>query len=127
MSPTSELARAALAMGLWQYGGAAPARLVIHSDRGSQYSSYAFRALVALFGLTGSMSRAGCPTDNALCERLIGTVKDHCVRGRAMAPVADMIRRLRDCFELDYNARHRHSALDYLTPNEFAARAEGVV
>src|SRR5271157_4118645 len=54
----------------------APAKGCIHhSDRGSQYASEIYRALLVTHGLTGSMSRRGNPYDNAKAESFMKTLK----------------------------------------------------
>jgi len=54
----------------------APAKGCIHhSDRGSQYASETYRALLVTHGLTGSMSRRGNPYDNAKAESFMKTLK----------------------------------------------------
>ncbi len=50
-----------------------PAGLLFHSDRGSQYTSDAYRALLAEVGVTASMSRTGNCYDNAVTESFFGT------------------------------------------------------
>jgi putative transposase len=52
-----------------------------HSDRGSQYASEAYRALLAEHGLIGSMSRRGNPYDNAKAESFMKTLKVSCLFG----------------------------------------------
>ena len=54
----------------------APAKGCIHhSDRGSQYASETYRALLVTQGLAGSMSRRGNPYDNAKAESFMKTLK----------------------------------------------------
>jgi putative transposase len=52
-----------------------PKGCIHHSDRGSQYASDAYRALLAEHGLKGSMSRRGNPYDNAKAESFMKTLK----------------------------------------------------
>ena len=52
-----------------------PKGCIHHSDRGSQYASEIYRALLATHGLTGSMSRRGNPYDNAKAESFMKTLK----------------------------------------------------
>ncbi|MBR1730067.1 MAG: DDE-type integrase/transposase/recombinase, partial [Selenomonadaceae bacterium] len=49
--------------------------LIFHSDRGSQYSSYAFRKLLAINNIKQSMSRKGNPYDNAVAENFFSCLK----------------------------------------------------
>lgn len=48
---------------------------IIHSDRGSQYTSYMYQELKEEYGFTQSMSRAGYCIDNQPIERFFGTLK----------------------------------------------------
>ena len=58
------------------------AGLILHSDRGSQYCSPRYRALVAQFGLRASMSRRGNCYDNAPMESFWGSLKNELVHHR---------------------------------------------
>ena len=58
--------------------------LIHHSDQGVQYACREYNELLSQHGIRPSMSRAGMPYDNALCERLIRTLK---VRGGLRARV----------------------------------------
>jgi putative transposase len=53
----------------------APRGCVHHSDRGSQYASEDYRAVLQKHGLTGSMGRRGNPYDNAKAESFMKTLK----------------------------------------------------
>ncbi len=56
-------------------GGRWPAGLLLHSDRGGQYSSARFREELCAHGITASMSRRGNCSDNALAESFFSTRK----------------------------------------------------
>ena len=53
--------------------------VVHHTDRGCQYTSHAYQALLADVGITVSMSRKGNCWDNAAMESFFGTRKRECV------------------------------------------------
>ena len=55
------------------------AGLLHHSDRGSHYTSRAYRQLVQQSGMIVSMSRKGKCWDNATMESFFGTLKEECV------------------------------------------------
>src|SRR5438876_5805710 len=55
-----------------------PAGVLFHSDRGSQYTSDAYQAVLANVGATVSMSRTGNCYDNAVTESFFGTLKGEC-------------------------------------------------
>jgi putative transposase len=76
-----------------------PVGLLFHSDRGSQYTSDAYQALLADVGATVSMSRTGNCYDNAVTESFFGTLKGECVervsfqtRGQARQTIAGVCR-----------------------------------
>ena len=53
--------------------------LILHSDQGSQYSSQAYYDLSQEYHFTPSMSKRGCPYDNASMENFFGTLKSECL------------------------------------------------
>src|SRR6267154_3683060 len=93
MSPILDapLVSAALRMALAQRRPAQS--LILHSDRGSQFASAAYRQLLAGHGLVASMSRPGNCYDNAFIESFWSTLKyelvyHHCFATRAEARTA---------------------------------------
>src|SRR5207302_1735705 len=73
-----------------------PPGLLHHSDRGSQYASGDYQALLDAHGLVGSMSRRGNCWDNAVAESFFSTLKielvypaDWATRAAARAATAD--------------------------------------
>lgn len=92
--------------------------LLHHSDRGVQYASSAYRALLANFKITPSMSRAANPYDNALAESFMATLKTECFD---QTPASHAQARLQvfDYLETFYNPKRLHSALGFQSPVEF--------
>lgn len=92
--------------------------LLHHSDRGVQYASGAYRALLAVLKITPSMSRLANPYDNAFAESFMATLKTECFEEtpttRAQASL-----RVFDYIETFYNSKRLHSALGYKSPVEF--------
>ena len=95
--------------------------MVHHSDRGVQYASNDYVALLESHGFLVSMSRTGNPYDNAKAESFMKTLKCEEVylntyrnRDEALASIAHFIDEV-------YNAKRLHSALGYLAPNTFEA------
>jgi transposase InsO family protein len=93
------------------------AELLHHSDRGSEYTSDAYLALLHSWGIQVSMSQTGNCYDNAVMERFFGTLKRECpmhfsTRQQACGAIFEYI----ECF---YNRVRRHSVLGYLSPVDF--------
>ncbi|MBO0718998.1 MAG: IS3 family transposase [Rhizobiales bacterium] len=96
-----------------------PGGLVHHSDRGVQYACGDYIERLTLAGIQPSMSRAGCPWDNAMAESFMRTLKREEVDATAYRDEADMRRRIGQFIEDSYNRQRLHSALNYLAPVEF--------
>ena len=90
-----------------------------HSDRGSQYASSDFRALLEDAGMTASMSRTGDCWDNAVVESFFSTLKRELVEEAAWATREEARLALFEWIEVWYNQQRRHSALGYLSPMQF--------
>jgi transposase InsO family protein len=93
--------------------------LVHHSDRGVQYACGDYIQKLQAAGITPSMSRAGCPYDNAMAESFMKTLKVEEVDGRAYRDLQDAKTCIGAFIETVYNRQRLHSALDYLSPDEF--------
>jgi putative transposase len=115
-----ELAIAALRMAI---GRRAPKPGCIHhSDRGVQYLSGEYVALLEQHGFWISNSRKGNPYDNAWTERFMRTLKQEEVYLANYETYLDVIENLPAFIEDVYNERRIHSSIDYLTPNELEER-----
>ena len=97
---------------------------IIHSDRGSQYSSLRFRKLLKQHGLRQSMSGKGNCYDNAQAESFWARFKTELVDGGTFRNIAEAISETFSYIEGYYNRIRRHSALGYLSPDEFEKRFE---
>lgn len=89
-----------------------------HSDRGSQYTSAAFKALVIKLGMRSSMGRTGVCWDNAMAESFFAALKNERVYRTVYATKARARTDVIGYIEGFYNSRRRHSALGYRIPNE---------
>jgi len=120
----AELALDALEMALGQRAVTADG-LIHHSDRGVQYAcgDYIKRLLAA--GIRPSMSKAGCPWDNAMAESFMATLKREEVDGRQYRDIDDARGRIGAFLEQVYNRQRLHSALAYLAPAAFEAMLSG--
>jgi transposase InsO family protein len=99
----------------------APGGLVHHSDRGVQYACGDYIARLDAAGVQPSMSRVGCPYDNAMAESFMKTLKQEEVDGRAYRDLAEARRSIGNFIDLVYNQQRLHSALAYRSPVEFEA------
>jgi transposase InsO family protein len=95
--------------------------LVHHSDRGVQYACGDYLARLQSAGVLPSMSRAGCPYDNAMAESFMKTLKTEEVDGRAYRNLDHAKAEIGEFIDQIYNRQRLHSALDYLSPEEFEA------
>jgi putative transposase len=95
--------------------------LIHHSDRGVQYACGDYIGRLEQAGIQPSMSRAGCPYDNAMAESFMKTLKAEEVNGKAYATLEDARRDIGQFIETVYNSQRLHSALGYKPPAKFEA------
>jgi putative transposase len=101
--------------------------LVFHSDRGSQYAASDVQELLRKHQMIASMSRKGDCWDNAPAESFFATLKSELVYRRRYRTRAEAKRDLFEYIERFYNTQRLHSALEYLSPAEFEARANTTI
>ncbi|AHE51707.1 IS3 family transposase [Sphingomonas sanxanigenens] len=114
----AELALDALTMAL-ERRPVVPGGLVHHSDRGIQYACGDYIARLEAAGILPSMSRVGCPYDNAMAESFMKTLKQEEVNGAGYRDLADATQRIGSFLEQIYNRQRLHSALAYRSPDEY--------
>jgi len=95
------------------------AGLVHHSDRGVQYASHDYVAVLEAHQIQISMSRPANPWDNATCESFMKTLKCEEVYRSDYRNLAEARRRIGEFLESIYNQKRLHSALGYCPPVEF--------
>ncbi len=98
-----------------------PGSLIHHSDRGVQYACGDYTAILKTHDIRASMSQVGNPYDNAKAESFMKTLKCEEVDGSAYHDLADARARIGSFIEEVYNRQRLHSALDYLSPEEYEA------
>lgn len=95
---------------------------LVHSGRGSQYASAAFRERLAAWDCQQSMSRKGNCWDNAVSESFFGNLKSEMVHHERFATRQEAKDKLFGYIEVFYNRSRIHSATDYFAPAEYEAR-----
>ena len=85
------------------------AGLVHHSDRGSQYTSGNYRAILESYGIVLSMSGKGEPYDNALMESFFATLKGECVERHEFQSIEQARTCIFEYVEIFYNRQRLHS------------------
>ena len=117
---TAELVATAYQMGVARRGTAPE---LVHSDRGSQYASEEFRKL-----LTGvcpqSMSRKANCWDNAVSESFWKTLKVELIYREVFRTREAAALSIFEYIETFYNKRRLHSALGYISPEQFEVKAQ---
>ena len=99
--------------------------LLHHSDRGSQYASHEFQRLLRDHKITCSMSRKGNCWDNAMMESFFATLKKERVHHEWYETREAARQSVFEYIELFYNPVRRHSALGYLSPEEYEQAGVG--
>jgi len=92
-----------------------------HSDQGVQYAAQGYVAQLRAHTIQISMADVGQPTQNAIAERFMRTLKEEHVDYTEYTDFTDAERQLKHWLEVEYNHQRIHSALAYATPVEFEA------
>jgi putative transposase len=92
--------------------------VVFHADRGCQYTSGAYATLAADLAVILSSGRTGQCWDNALAESFFASLKGECLDQQPW-PTRAAARRATVEYIAWYNGTRLHSALGYMTPDEF--------
>lgn len=97
---------------------------IIHSDRGSQYSSNSFRKLLNKHGLRQSMSGKGNCYDNAQAESFWARFKIELLENGIFDSVEQARRETFSYIDGYYNRIRKHSSLGYMSPVQFENQFE---
>ncbi len=98
--------------------------LVHHSDRGVQYASREYVAVLEKHQMLASMSRPGNPYDNALCESFLRTLKREEINASRYRDLEHLRANIAEFIESYYNQKRLHSALGYRSPEDFERELE---
>ena len=94
--------------------------VILHSDRGSQYTSYEYQAFLKEHNVISSMSAVGSCYDNAAMESFFGLLKRERVNRKTYTTRAEARADVFDYIERFYNRKRRHSYNDGLPPVRYA-------
>jgi putative transposase len=100
-----------------------PPGVVHHSDRGIQYASGAYVAVLRKHNMIASMSRPANPYDNASCESFMKTLKREEIYANEYRDLKHLRENVAAFLESYYNKVRLHSALGYMPPEEFEQAA----
>jgi putative transposase len=100
-----------------------PRGLIFHSDRGTQYTSIQFRAVLRGHGFLQSMSRKGDCWDNACAETFFKTLKTELIHLTIYRSREEAREAIFEYLEVFYNRVRLHSYLGYTTPVEYEEAA----
>lgn len=95
--------------------------LLHHSDRGVQYACDQYQQMLQAHGIEASMSRKGNCYDNALMESFWGTLKTELTGHEQYPTRAEAKLSIFEFIEVFYNRQRRHSAIGYMSPEQFEA------
>ena len=95
--------------------------LLHHSDRGSQYASLIYQALLQSRAIQPSMSRTANCYDNAVMESFFASLKAELVDQRRFTSIAQAQKEIFHYIEAFYNRQRLHSTLGYRSPSQFEA------
>jgi putative transposase len=92
--------------------------VVIHSDRGCQYTSGEFRALALANGIIPSVGHTGICYDNAMAESFNATIKKELIHLHTWPSLKAVRNAVFEYIEVYYNRKRPHSSIGYATPCE---------
>jgi putative transposase len=116
-SPTATLVTNALGMAIENRRPSAGA--LIHSDHGTQFTSWAFTRRALDSGLVPSMGSIGDCFDNAVAESFWGRMQVELLNRRRWKTRVELANAIFEYLEIFHNRKRRHSALGMRTPIEF--------
>ena len=115
--------KTALQMALKKINKRMAKSLIHHSDRGIQYCSKSYIALLEEYGTQISMTQTGDPLDNPVAERVNGILKEEYLAHQAVYSLAQAEKVLEQAVFL-YNYKRPHLSCDMLVPEQ-AHQGEG--
>lgn len=96
-----------------------PKDVIVHTDRGIEYTGYLFQETLVKYGLTHSVNRPGHCTDNAFMESFYHSLKAELIRGTSFNSATELRKELKCYINQFYNPVRLHSGLGYMSPMEY--------
>ena len=114
---TKEVVLNVLPMAVWRCN---PQRQVlVHSDQGSQYTSYEWQSFLKSHGLEGSISSRGNCHDNAVAEIFFLLLKRERIKKKIYGTQEEAHGDICDYIEMFYNSKRRHGSSEQMSPTEY--------
>lgn len=117
---TKDIVLNALLMAVWRRNP--KQKVMIHSDQGSQYTSYDWQAFLKDHGLEGSMSRRGNCHDNAVAESFFQLLKRERIKRKIYTTRDEARSDIFNYIELFYNSKRKHGSNNLISPVEYENR-----
>jgi putative transposase len=114
----AELVVDALEMARWRRRPST-GQTILHSDRGSQYTSWSFGHRLRAAGLLGSMGRVASALDNAMMESFFGTLQRELLDRQKWKTRAELASAIFEWIEAWYNPHRRHTSIGSISPVEY--------
>jgi hypothetical protein len=119
---TTDLALQALLAAVWR--PKRRAKVMIHSDQGSQFTSRKWQLFLGQHNLEASMSRRGDRHDKAVAERFFRLLKRERIRRRTYLTREAARQDVFDYIEMFYNPKRKHTNNGMLSPVDFETRQQ---
>ncbi|MDE5062404.1 integrase core domain-containing protein [Wolbachia endosymbiont of Drosophila tsacasi] len=98
-----------------------PENLLLHSDKGSQYTSKNYQYLLDIKNIIPSMSHKGCCYDNSVAESFFSSLKREILIDTSQHSAQQTRTAIFEYIEVFYNKQRRHSTINYCIPEQFDA------
>jgi len=112
-----ELVLSAMLMAVWRRKPIS--KVIVHSDQGSQFTSYEWQEFLKTHNLEPSMSRRGNCYDNAVAESFFQLLKRERIRRKTYATRKQARADVFDYIEFFYNPKRKHGNNQMLSPIDF--------
>ena len=118
---TTTLTQAAMTYAMKRRGY--PSGVILHTDRGIEFTGFEFQGLLKKYGIRHSFNRPGQCTDNAHMESFYHSLKGELIRGSVYQCTESLRKSLSRYINQFYNAVRLHSGLRYMSPIEYERSA----